>query len=497
MNHVVVPHNVPTLRWLLPGVLALSVLVVFISCATAPKVPDWVRANPPPDGTNTYFVGQASGKDPASASNDATADLIARIMQYIGVTVKVSSSATAKATMDAYSAEIRQTVETQSSNRLSGFQVKQKYIRTDSKTGIVTVYILASYATSDLNREKKRIQDLFQEKIDAVARPEAEGDELAAAGNPLRAAIKYIEAMAAASGSEVENADIKLERNAKKAREQIARISLTIEPEGTISGMVGVPGPLVTIRLLSDKNLNAVPISDAMILLSYPRKLASGRIGSKTETLTTDSRGLAHLQLPLADFVGKGSISAQLDLSSALAMLDRLPARFEAMRSAIEDELAARASFVSYAVQSNSRNFPTAVAILETNERGIPTGTSFAQNGILETLSREGYSLQALSIPPEFFASDQLVLDSVRKAAKPGTVRVIFGTVRIDTVRIENNMFIASASGQISVVDLAGSQTLFRASKTWQAIGTTETSARQNALQELGSKVFAPELLLF
>lgn len=478
--------------WFLLGIATLAVLA---SCAATPKVPDWVLSNPPPDSSNTYFVGQASGKDTASAANDAAADLIARIMQYIGVTVKVNSSATAKASLDAYSAEIRQTVETQSSNRLSGFQVKQKYVRTDPKTGIVTVYILASYATSDLNREKKRIQDLFQEKIDAVARPEAEGDELAGLNSPLKAAMKYIEAMSAASGSDIENADIKLERNAKKAREQISRIALIIEPAGTLAGTLGLSAPRISIRLVADKALSASPIPDAQITVSYPRKLSSGRMGSKTETLVTDRTGVAQLQLPLPDFVGKGIISAQLDLSSSLALLDNLPKKFEPLRASIEDEIASRTASVSYAVSSNAKHVPTAVALLETTETGKPAGTSFAQSGVLEVLSKEGFSLQTLTIPSEFFAADQLLVDTARKAVQPGVQRLIYGIVRIDNARAENNMFIASASGQVTVIDLASSQVLYKTSKSWQAIGTSESAARQNVLRELGSKIFGPDIL--
>lgn len=485
--------NLRTKRpWFLISILAMA---VFTSCATAPKVPDWVLSNPQPDSNNTYFVGQAGGKDIASATNDATADLIARIMQYIGVTVTVNSSATAKASLDAYSAEIRQTVETQSSNRLSGFQVKQKYIRTDPKTGTVTVYILASYATSDLTREKKRIQDLFQEKIDAVARPEAEGDEFAQLNNPLKAAMKYIEAMSAASGSDIENADIKLERNAKKAREQISRISLLLEPAGALSGTLGLSAQRISILMVADKARGSYPIPDAQITVSYPRKLSSGRIGSKTETLVTDRSGIASLQLPLPDFVGKGSIIAQLDLSSSLALLDNLPKKFEPLRSSIDDEIAARTAFISYSVSSNAKNVPTAIALLETTETGKPTGTSLAQSGILELLGKEGFSLQTLSMPSEFFAYEPLLVENARKAVQPAIKRLIFGTIRIESVRAENTIFIASAGGQITVIDLATSQVLYKASKSWQAIGTSESSARQNVLRELGSKIFGPDIL--
>ena len=42
----------------------------------------------------------------------------------------------------------------------------------------VTVYLLAQYATADLEREKRRIEAVFREQQEAVAGPEREGAEL-------------------------------------------------------------------------------------------------------------------------------------------------------------------------------------------------------------------------------------------------------------------------------------------------------------------------------
>src|SRR5574344_1793143 len=103
-----------------PPLVSLSLLLILLaSCATSPKVPQWVLSPPSPDGTFTYFSGSATATDDATAIGDATDRLIAGIMQYIGVDVKVSTSATAKASLDSYSAELRQTVQTESSNRMT------------------------------------------------------------------------------------------------------------------------------------------------------------------------------------------------------------------------------------------------------------------------------------------------------------------------------------------------------------------------------------------
>jgi len=145
--------------------------LLLASCVSSPKAqtkaPDWALATPGADGTYTYFVGYSSDPagDAAKAAEGATANLLASIMNYIGVKITVDSSATAKASYDSYQAEIIQTVKTQSTNRLAGFLVKERHQIKDKKSGRITVYILASYLTKDLEAEKTRIQKLFQEQL--------------------------------------------------------------------------------------------------------------------------------------------------------------------------------------------------------------------------------------------------------------------------------------------------------------------------------------------
>ncbi|TXT42006.1 MAG: hypothetical protein FD137_2379 [Spirochaetes bacterium] len=238
----------------LAGLSLAAALLVGVSCATGQKAPSWVLSTPPADSANTYFVGSGPGPDPGSATVEATSNLIANIMQYIGVAVKVDTSATAKASLDSYSAEIRQTVETQSTNRLAGFKVLERYSSRDKATGRYVVHILASYATADLRKEKARIEGLFQEKIDAVAKPESEGDALAASGRVVDAATKYIEAMVAASGSDIDNAEIKVERNANKAREQISQLRFSFAGPGEIRASLGkAPGVALAIQVLAGR----------------------------------------------------------------------------------------------------------------------------------------------------------------------------------------------------------------------------------------------------
>jgi len=470
-------------------------LVALASCATAPSVPSWALTTPPPDGANTYFVGSASGANAAAAVADATSNLIAGIMQYLGVKVKVSTSATAKASVDEYSASLRQTVETESNNRLAGFQVKQKYVQTDKKTGAVTVWILASYATAELNKEKARIAALFQEKIDAVAKPEAEGDRLAFEGKAVEAAMRYIEAMVAASGSDIENADIKLERNANKARAQVAAVSFASTLGNELKATLGA-APAKAVEFLVTAGAGA-PIAGAAVNVSYPRKLPNGKLGTRTEALVTDARGVARLVLPAPDFVGKGRIVARLDLSSVLELLDKVPRKYDALRSALEDEIGAKGADLAYAVSSAAASVPMAIFLVDLDERGVPLSQGgAAQGGLAEALTKEGFSIRALALDPAMILlpSDKL-LSALSAAAPAGTGRLAYGEGKLLSVRKDGAFFVASAAGSLKVAELATGRILYAADKSWQAVASDEATARRTALRELGSQIFGKDLL--
>ena len=184
--------------------LALAAALV-LSCASAPSIPEWVVKTPAPDAQYTYFTGSSSADDSATALNDATSSLIAGIMQYMGLSVSITSSAEARASLDEYQAQITQTVKTESKGRIVGFEVLEKYVRKDSTTGRYTAHILARYETRELLKEKARIEALFQESLDAVAVPEGRGDAAAAEGRLFDAIRAYAEAKLAPASESVKS----------------------------------------------------------------------------------------------------------------------------------------------------------------------------------------------------------------------------------------------------------------------------------------------------
>ena len=479
---------------------AAAAFIMMASCATAPaapkKAPAWILETPKPDATFTYFVGSSSDAkgDVSTATNDAAANLIASIMQYIGVKVSVNASATAKASLDSYQADIKQTVTTQSNNRLAGFQVKEKYVDKEKKTGKVTVYVLAAYATADLQKEKARISALFQEREDAVAKPEAAGRSLAEEGRHYEAVRKFVEAAVAASGADIDNADVKMERNVNNARTAISRLRFDKLGVESYNAFVGQPFPKpFRLRLVSGEGDGAPGVPGANLFVSYQRKQGT-RLVSKTESAVTDETGTLSFSPPAPDFVGKAKLLVRVDFQSTIDLLDGLSPAFASYRDALVQELRDLYVEVPYEVSSNARNVPTGVALVDLDESGAVVAGAQAQAGLVDALAKARFDVRSVAVDPGALAAmDEAAAVAAAKAA--GLARVAFGAARIQSARKDGSNFIVSAQAQVKVLEVATGRVLYSGDRVATGFGPDEASARRLAYRDLGANAIGKELL--
>jgi hypothetical protein len=483
--------------------LSLSALaalaLAFASCATSPaqgKPPDWILQTPKPDSTYTYFVGSSSDAtgDEAAASNDATSNLIASVTQFLGVRVSVSSTAEQKATLDSYSASIKSTVASSSKNRLVGFAVKERSVQKDKKTGRVTVFILATYVTSELEKEKARIAVVFKEKDDAVAIPEGKGRAFEAEGRTYEAVRMYVEAAVAASGADIDNADIKLERNINNARGALAKLRFDRPDAEAYKAMVGqaFPRPF-KLRLVSGEGAGAPGVPGAALQVSYQRKSGT-RLVSKTEAAMTGPDGSLSFMPPPPDFVGKAKLVVRVDFQSTIDTLDKLPAKYAALRDSLEDELRGRSTEIPYEVASGARSASMAVAIVDFDESGAATG-ALAQAGLVDALVKEKFSVKAVAVGKAALEGmdDAAVIAAVKSSG--AFDRVAYGVARIDELRKDGTNFIASGKATVKVLEVATGAVLYSAERTAMGLGSDEQSARRAAYRELGANAVGKDML--
>jgi len=480
--------------------LAFAVLLL-ASCVSTPaqtKAPAWTLSTPSPDGTYTYFVGYSADPtgDAAKATEGATANLLSSIMNYIGVKITVDSSATARASYDSYQAEVVQTVRTQSTNRLAGFMVKDKH-QIKEKGGRVTVYILASYITKDLEAEKTRIQKLFQEQIDAVAVPERKGQSLESEGRYFEAVQSYIEAAVAASGADIDNADIKLERNVNNARRVLQRLRFVAAGPAPKAGL-GQPfsGPFPA-RLVYGENDSGPGIPGAEAYVTYQVRQASGRLTGKTERAVSDSRGAFAFTPPPPNFVGKAKLIMRLNLDSSLALLDKFPARFESFRSSLETELRGRTIEFEYTVVSIAKDVATGIALVDLDEKGAAIPGTQAQAGLIEALIREKFKVQAAPLDAALLSGgdDAAILAAAQRLYKARFGRIVAGTARIEGVRKDGANFMVSVRASVKCWDLATGDILYSTDKAYTGVGPDEAAARRASLQQLGRDTLGRDLM--
>jgi hypothetical protein len=480
---------------------ALAVLTLILaSCASVPaegKAPDWIFSTPKSDAANTYFVGSSSDQtgDVAAATNDAAANLMSSITQYIGVKLSATTNAEAKATLDSYSATIKSTVTSSSKNQVSGFVVKERFLQADKKSKRVTVYVLAAYATADLEKEKARILKVFTEREDAVAKPEAEGRSLEGGGRTYEAIRKYVEAAVAASGSDIDNADIKMERNINNARTALSKLRFDASASADFKGLVGkgFARPFAA-KLVTGEGSAAPGVPGAVVLLSYQRKSGT-RIVSKTESVMTDASGLISFALPPPDFVGKAKLGLKLDFQSTLDLLDKLPEKNAALRDSLAEELRAKFVDLPYEVVSSARGASMAVAILDLDENGTAVAGAKAQAGLVEALLREKLNVKAIAVANSALAAmDEAAVTAAAQGAGKYD-RVAFGTASIESVRKDGSNYLAEGKAAVKVLDIASGRVLYSAERGATGLGSDEKSARAAAYRELGLNAIGKDLL--
>ena len=482
-------------------VLVLAVLFA-ASCVSSPKsgssAPDWVLNPPAPDGTNTYFVGYSSAGsgDVAKAADDASANLVASIMNYLGTKVTVDSTAQAKATLDSYQADIVQTVRSESTGRLTGFSIKERY-ETKGPNDSITVYILAAYQTRELEREKARIAAVFQEQDDAVAKPEAAGDAAANGGRWFEAVRLYIEAAVAASGVNIDNADIKLERNVNKARAVLSKLRF-VKVDAPAAAGLGQPVPEpFQARLVHGEGDAAPAIPGAEVFVAYQTRQASGRIINRTSREMSDQRGLISFTPPPPDFVGKQAVTFTLNLDSARELLDKMPRKYDAYVDALSDDLSRRSIVFEYSVASQARNVNTGIAILDLDVDGLPTTTTVAQGGLMDTLVRERFKANAAIFDPVLITSqnDSALLQAARANYGSALARVIYGTAVVDKTVQDGTMWQATARMTIRCLDLVSGNVLYSTEKSTVMVAADENQARRSALLQVARDTVAKDLM--
>ncbi|MFQ3621041.1 MAG: hypothetical protein SNJ78_08860 [Spirochaetales bacterium] len=471
----------------------------FFSCATPSKSkdsaaaegktpPEWVITPPRETAEHYFFVGSASdlGGDAAKAEEQAIYNLMAEITRYLGVRVTAETTSEARATLDRFQAEVVQQVRQEGSARLVGLKVTDKYIQRERNR--ITVYLLAQYQRSELEKEKARIAAVFQEQVDAVAVPEQKGRRLEQQGDLFGAIQSYIEAAVAATTSRMENAEIRFERNINNAKRVVSRISI-LPLTGEVGGMIGDPLPEpFRIKVVDGSSTSDPPVSGADIQVSFKESRAGGRTSVRTTVLKSGEDGIVEFQHPVPTFIGRESVALGLDLSPYLRPLETVPRQYRSLVNSLTDLALSKRVDIPLIVVSRAKNIPTGVVVLDLDAAGNPTGANRTRAGVVEALTEEGFRTVNVALDP-ISLRNQSETDFIRTLSTQFGAqidRIVFGTVSIDEFIEERGQFQVRVSGTLKAADLKTGQVLYTRRLLKRSIGANAEAALSAAFRNLG-----------
>ncbi len=480
------------------SVLCATVFFFITSCASPAKpassepekkpVPEWVSTPPAGNAQSEFFVGSASDAagDAAKAEEQAIYSLIAEITRYFGVKVTSETTSQAKASLNDFQAQVTQQVRQSGAARIAGFRVTDKF--TDKQGSRVTVYLLAQYDRTELQKEKDRIAAVFQEQLDAVAVPERKGKELEGKGDLFGAAKAYLEAAAAASGSSIENAAVKFERNVNNAKGVVGKIGL-VRLSGKIAGTVGEPLPAAfRLKVVNGQSEGDPAVAGADIQVSYKEARSGGRLGVKTVNLKSDAKGVVEFAHPTPTFVGSETVVMMLDLSASLEPLAKAPKSFANLIAGLEDAVNSKRVNFEYSVVSRAKDVPTGIVVLDTDAAGNPTGSSNAAAGLLEALSGDGFKVRTLAFNATKLKSmsEADFVKSVSSSFGSQIERIIFGVIGVDEYEEGRGTIQVRVAGTVKAIDLKTGQTLYTKRLFKRSVGSNSEGTMNSAFRNVG-----------
>ncbi len=465
--------------------------LMLVSCVSTPaqKAPEWIMGAPRPDAKYTYFTAESTDAagDRAKAQDAAVGTIISTIVKYLGVEVKAEFEGEVQATLNSYAATMKQNVTLSADARFAGFSVAETFFAPskDKKSKAVTAYVLAKYETSEMEKERKRLQDLIDEQNNLVLVPERDGTAALGAGRSLEAAQLFLQAAAGAASIDIDNKEIKVQRNLNKALNALIPLRIVPVSAPAQAGLNQELAEPFVVKLVNGENAGSPGAPAVRLDASYQRKQASGRLSSKTESVVTDSSGQASFKPPAYDYVGSTKVSFKVDGSALRDSLDRIPAAFSEQVEAIARELSGKEAEFTLTVGSDARATPLHIAIVDLDESGAVAGNA-AQRAVLDSLIKEKFKAQAVALDAQALkAGDAQTLLAGAKAAS--AQRLVYGTAAVSGVKKDGGAYVATCKIILSVLDIASGGVIASSEKSANAIGSTEADARAASWKAAGA----------
>ena len=477
--------------------LFIGALLLFTSgCASGPEPgaasggepPEWVLNPPESDDQYVYFTGSGTSSRSSlpEAEEAARGAVLDEIMRYLGVRITSETTATARASVDDFQTDVVQQLTSRSSGRVTGLEIAEKW--QVEQAGGLTLYLLARYNKTDLAKEKRRLEEVFQEKIEAVSGPELEAQSLQSQGQLYKAAVRYLDAASAAFKSDLENVDIKFERNINQASDAIRSIGI-VKLNDNLSTFMGreFDEPF-RAKVVNGSSADDPGIEGASVRVVYKVMRSSGRPAVRTATVKSDAAGLISFTAPAPNFVGKEQLSMSLDISDAIESLLDVPDRLYSQVEGFEQLVLSKKVVFSLESASMASGISTGVAVFDLDASSNPIALTETSAGLLEKLGQAGFQVSNLPVAAGNIAGRPAaqVAQFLKNNFSGQVERAIFGTAKIADHSQDKDTIIIQVTGTVTVVDLASGRTLLTVNKSKRAQVTNASAALSAAFKKLG-----------
>ena len=474
--------------------IAAAALLLYSACASGPggeasqPPPEWVLNPPEADDQYAYFTGSGTSDKGvlAEAEQAARGAVLDEIMRYLGVRVTSETTATARASLDDFRTDVVQQLTSTSSGRVTGLEIAEKW--QVEQAGGLTLYLLARYNKTDLAREKRRLEQVFQEKIEAVSGPEQEAQDLAAGGQLYQAAVRYLDAAAAAFKSDLENSEIKFERNINQASDVVRRIAL-VKLNNNLTTYLGqqFQEPF-RAKVVDGSGSDDPGVAGASVRVVYKVMRPDGRAAVRTETVKADAEGMVAFRSPAPNFVGKERLIMSLDMSDAMESLLDLPDELYNQVEGFEQLVLNKKVTFSFESLSAASRISTGVAVFDLDASDNPISLTETSDGLLEKLGQAGFKLDNLPVAVTNIAGRPTaqVIRFLKNNFAGQVERAIFGTAKISDHAQDKNTVIIQVTGTVTVVELSSGRTLLTVNRSKRAQGTNTSAALSTAFKKLG-----------
>ncbi len=443
------------------------------SCVTVPaskpeNIPDWILHIPQGDLQNEYFTASGTNENVTLAEGDAKNNLILEVVRLLGVSIKTNTSAVSFGDIDTVDKTIEQEIKQYASANIKNLKIKNRYI--EKKEGSVTVYLLAAYNKTELQKERERLLALADERADSINRPIKDAERFCAEEKYFAAAYNYVQAGCAVFTVQAENKEIKFENNIRNAKQNLKKIKLNALSGNPIIGAAGKSLPAFAIQCFEQN----IPLT---VTYSIKPFAANGRQRLFVERVEADRDGSAEFILPLQDRACSGTVRFELDIEQLCKMLKsvKLPTA-EKEISELKRITSKAAVVFHYTIEQNENKKNERIGKVDIfieqyghNKKALITSeTEKNIAGFLQKMNFNTGKINSKKSLADFF---------------------IYAKVSTGEVEISDSGFFAVLTAEVEIYDVKANEIIYMQSVTKRGAGFTEDEALISATQALAKQI--------